>query len=314
MSRIHEALKKAEQDRAAMARSENSASPADLLKTATAVAEPIAPAPVKDEELRTPGRPITLTLDSLRQNCRQVRWNPNPKTVVFSGGQDHAAGAEEFRTLRSRLYKTREKQKLQIVLISSALPEEGKTFVASNLAQVIARQHERRALLIDADLRKSRLHTTLGAPETPGLSEFLAGDVDEFAAMQRGQQDNLFFIPGGKPCRNPAELIGNGRLKSLLQRAAHVFDWIIFDSPPVVPVSDATLLAEMCDGVLIVVRSAMTPYDVAQKACQEFRDKHLLGVVLNRMPTGEAYGSYYSQYGYGYGQKPKNEKGKDQER
>lgn len=295
-----------------MSRPGNSAPPAELLETVTALAEPIAPLRAREEALlATPGRPAALTLDALRQNCRQVRWNMDPKSVVFVAGQEHAPGAEEFRTLRSRLYKAREKQKLQVVLISSALPAEGKTFVACNLAHVIARQHERRALLIDGDLRKSRLHVLLGAPDKPGLSDFLAGEVDEFAAMQRGLQDNFFFIPGGKPCKNPAELIGNGRLKSLLQRAAHVFDWIIIDSPPVVPVSDAALLAEMADGVLMVVQSAMTPYDVAQKACQEFRDKHLLGAVLNRTPTGAGYSSYYSHYGYGYGQDPKSGKEKD---
>jgi capsular exopolysaccharide synthesis family protein len=162
-----------------------------------------------------------------------------------------------------------------------------------NLAQVIARQRERRVLLIDGDLRASRMHQWFGAPSAPGLSDYLAGEVDEFAAIQRGQLDNLFFIPGGRSVPNPSELIGNGRLRLLVQRLAAAFDWIILDSPPVIPVADAKLLADSCDGVLMVIRAGSTPFDLAQKACQEFRDRRLIGVVLNRVKPGHTYSSFY---------------------
>ena len=207
---------------------------------------------------------------------------------------------EEFRTLRSRLYQMREKMPLKKLLISSSLPKEGKSFVAANLAQVMVKQHGRRALLIDADLRGPKLHDCLGAPNTPGLSDYLMGQADEFSVMQRGPMENLFFIPAGTTVTTPAELVANGRLKFLLSRVESLFDWIIIDSPPAVPVSDASLLANFCDGVLLVVRSNVTPFDVARKARSEFRDKQLVGVVLNGMDeSGLAYSSYY----YGYGQK-----------
>jgi Mrp family chromosome partitioning ATPase len=88
-------------------------------------------------------------------------------------------------------------------------------------------------------------------------------------------------------------LISNGRLKLLVRRLAPAFDWIIFDSPPAVPVSDAQLLAEVCDGVLVIFRSGATPFDLAQRACAQFGEKQLLGVVLNRVKPNSAYGSYY---------------------
>jgi capsular exopolysaccharide synthesis family protein len=201
--------------------------------------------------------------------------------MLFFNGDDRARGSEEFRTLRSRLYHAREKMPLKKVLVTSALPKEGKSFTASNLAQVLVRQHGRRVLLIDADLRGPRLHMMLGTTSSPGLADYLQGGSDEFSIMQRGPMENLFFIPSGQEISDPAELVANGRLKLLLQRVEALFDWIIIDSPPAVPVSDASVLAKACDGVLMVVRSNATPVDMARRARQEFPDEALVGVVLN---------------------------------
>jgi tyrosine-protein kinase Etk/Wzc len=169
--------------------------------------------------------------------------------------------------------------------------------VALNLAQAIARQHERRVLLIDADLRAAALHVAMGAPSWPGLSDCLMGEADEFSIIQSNPQDNLFFIPAGRSVSNPAELLSNTRLKGLLDRIAPTFDWIIVDSPPVLLVSDASVLAGLCDGVLFVVRAASTAFDLAQTASQEFRGKNLLGFVLNRAEEQATYEGAYSYYG-----------------
>jgi capsular exopolysaccharide synthesis family protein len=217
-------------------------------------------------------------------------------------------GAEEFRSLRSFLYLVREQRRLQRLLISSSLPGEGKTFTALNLAHAMACQTEHCALLIDGDLRLPKLHTALGTSCAPGLSDYLAGEADEFSILQRSSLENLFFIPAGRPAPNPSELIGNGRLKLLLDRLSPAIDWIILDSPPVIPVSDAKLLAEVCDAVLLVVRAGSTPYDLAQKACRQFRPQQLLAAVLNRSAPNQAYASYYPYNrgaGSGNGKRPK---------
>ena len=302
MSRIHEALKKAELERAVADRPEAPPLTADQMlesvsarRAPAATLEPYTTVPLD----APPPAAGALTTELLRERCRKPRWTPDLKTMLFFQPGDHGPGTEEFRTLRTRLYKIREKQPLRSLLITSALPAEGKSFVAANLAQVISRQHERRTLLIDGDLRKSRLHASLGAPHAPGLAEYLRGEADEYTVIQQSPEANLFFLPGGEPASNPAELLGNGRLRQLLQRAAGVFDWIILDSPPAIPVADASLLAGMVDGVLFVVRAGFTPYDLAQKACDEFRDKHLVGAVLNRMEHGSGQSYYYSGYRYG---------------
>jgi len=214
--------------------------------------------------------------------------------MLFFNGEDNARGTEEFRTLRSRLYHTREKMSLKKILVTSALPKEGKSFTAANLAQVLVRQHGRRVLLVDADLRGPRLHTMLGTTSSPGLSEYLQGGQDEFSIMQRGPLENLFFIPSGQQISDPAELVANGRLKALMERVEALFDWIVVDSPPALPVSDAGILAKACDGVLIVVRSNATPADMARRARLEFPDQALVGVVLNGIDRESTpYSRYY---------------------
>jgi capsular exopolysaccharide synthesis family protein len=235
-----------------------------------------------------------FSIDTLLARCQQRDWKPDLSTMLFMNDDDSMRGTEEFRTLRSRLYHMREKMTLKTLLVTSALPKEGKTFTSANLAQVIVRQHGRRALLIDGDLRGPRLHLSLGTAAGPGLSEYLQGKNDEFSIMQRGPMENLFFIPSGTGIEDPAELVGNGRLKILLQRVEPLFDWIIIDSPPAIPVSDASLLAKACDGVLLVVRSNSTPSDIARKARQEFPDQVLVGVVLNGTSEEAApYARYY---------------------
>jgi protein-tyrosine kinase len=284
MSRIHEALKKAEQERAA---TQGSSLPTSFSTT------PVAEPPVFDEKpagtlppaanasVGMPALASPFNIDTLLARCAQREWKPEAATMLFMNGDDSARGTEEFRTLRSRLYHLREKMTLKKILVTSALPREGKSFTSSNLAQVVVRQHGRRALLIDADLRAPRLHQMLGTTSDPGLSDYLTGKSDEFSIMQRGPLENLFFIPSGTGAADPAELVGNGRLKLLLQRVEPLFDWIIIDSPPAVPVSDASVLAKACDGVLMVVRSNSTPVDLARRARQEFPDEMLIGAVLN---------------------------------
>jgi capsular exopolysaccharide synthesis family protein len=292
MSRIHEALKKAEQERA----SAQGGVPSSFTTA------PVAEAPGYEDieiaratpNLGMPDLGGPFSLETLLARCSQPGWNPDAQTMLFMNGNDSAKGTEEYRTLRSRLYHIREKMPLKKLLVTSALPKEGKSFTSANLAQVMVRQHGRRALLIDADLRGPRLHQMLGAPKGPGLAEYLLGKADEVSVIQRGPMEGLFFIASGEAIEDPAEMVASSRLKILLQRVEPVFDWIIIDSPPAIPVSDASVLAKACDGVLMVVRSNSTPSDVARKARMEFPDQMLVGVVLNGTDRDEAeYARYY---------------------
>ena len=308
MSRIHEALKKAELERAAsqggsappsFAPSQESESAVRTIEESPATASAGMPSAGVPPTSSMPVFGSPFSLDALLARCPQLPWTPDQKTMLFFNSDDGARGTEEFRTLRSRLYHMREKTALKKLLVTSALPKEGKSFTAANLAQVLVRQHGRRVLLVDADLRGPRLHMMLGTTASPGLSDYLQGRSDEFSIMQRGPMENLFLIPSGEQIPNPAELVSNGRLKFLLQRVESLFDWIIIDSPPAVPVSDASVLAKACDGVLMVVRSNATPIDMARRAREEFPDQALVGVVLNGTDRDSVPYSryYYEAYG-----------------
>ena len=295
MSRIHEALKRAEQERA-------SAQPLPRGETSSAVVEAQPePSGVVTAVTTAIASAVSTNAETVLAKSRQTRWTPDPKIMLFFGKEEHATGMEEFRTLRSRLYQMREKQSLSKLLVTSALPKEGKSFTSANLAQVIVRQHGRRALLLDADLRNPQLHNLLGAEAGPGLAEYLRGEADEYSILQRGPMENLFLISAGRVSSNPAELLSNGRLKVLLNRLDPLFDWTIIDSPPAVPVSDAAILANDCDGILLVVRSNSTPVDAARRARNEFAGRNVVGVVLNGI-TPEL--SPYSQYYYSTGSSP----------
>ena len=302
MSRIYEALRKAQEYGATSVPMEQVQRPQSLITQAVhddraGQRRPEFLSPVGPQG--TPPASCHLRLDELRQRCARPGWKLNPDYAIFFGGHPSERCAEQFRTLRSRLYRLREKKPIRTLLITSASPGEGKSFVALNLAQAIARQHERRALLIDADLRASRLHVRMGAPSSPGLSDYLAGEVDEFSIIQADAKEDLFFLPAGRSVSNPAELLANNRLKGLLERMAPVFEWIIVDAPPVLPVSDASVLAGMCDGVIFVIRAGTTAFDLAQTACQEFRENNLLGAVLNGADEEAMYGAYSYYAGNG---------------
>jgi len=230
---------------------------------------------------------------TLEQFCSR-NWNPDPKTMLFFGAQEPTPGQEDFRLLRSRLYQARESMPLKTVLVASSLAKEGRSFVAINLAQAIARQQGCRVLLLDADLRSPSLHLTLGTSDSPGLSEYLLAEVEHTRIIQKGQLENLYFIPSGRSVSGQTEIVSNGRLKTLLDRLSALFDWIILDSPAALPVSDAGLISNFCDGALLVVRSNSTPFDTVRKARERFREDRILGVVLNGIPgEGRVENRYY---------------------
>jgi capsular exopolysaccharide synthesis family protein len=301
MSRIHEALKKAEQERAAVQPGEPLMLPIDAAPAPPVVRSEVTltpPAVLPQTIISAPRASDYLRFDDIRARCAHPEWHPDANVNVFFNSDAGTHGAEQFRTLRSRLYQLRSNQQLRTLLVTSSVPGEGKTFVTSNLAQAIVRQPDRRVLIIDADLRCPRLHVPLGAPRAPGLSDYLRGEVDEMGVIQNDQHGNLCIIPGGNEVTDPSELLSNGRMKALLDRLAPVFDWVIVDSPPCLLVSDASVLMDLCDGVLMVVAAGLTPSETAQRACQEFRERNVVGVVLNRAEDSTSYGGEAYYYGY----------------
>src|SRR5579862_742011 len=195
MSRIHEALKKAAEERNAKSGNGSVSELVDLPRhESPAEVLPGNGATTISGSLKAVTSHQVLPFEAFVKRCAPGAWRIEPSASVFSAHMDHQVGAEKFRTLRSRLYQIASAQPLKKILITSSTPAEGKTFVTANLAQSFIRQSGRRVLLIDSDLRASRLHLHFGASERPGLSDYLRGDADEYQVTQVEKGGNLCLI------------------------------------------------------------------------------------------------------------------------
>ncbi|MGI4757113.1 MAG: CpsD/CapB family tyrosine-protein kinase [Janthinobacterium lividum] len=233
---------------------------------------------------------------------KPMRWQP--VVADLPSLQPRTSAAEQFRRLRSRLLEYRGAGTLKTVLLSSALPQEGKSFVAANLAVGLSQHRGTRVLLIDGDMRRYSLQRYFGSTHQPGLADYLAGTAEADDVMQRADEatlaafpglTHLTLIPGGGMVEHVTDLSEDSRFGALIKQVEPFFDWIIVDSSPVTLVSDAINLARHCDGVLLVVRSGVTEYQQAQKAQSELQASNLIGVVLNAVEDRPAP----SYYGYG---------------
>jgi Mrp family chromosome partitioning ATPase len=169
----------------------------------------------------------------------------------------------------------------------------------------LARHKNSKVLLIDGDMRRYTVHQILGCESQPGLADYLAGKAGILDVMQRPESiqaansvvtpvlPNLTFIAGGNGGDKAADLSGSPRFGELIRQAAPYFDWIIVDSSPVLPVSDAVNLARWCDGVLLVARGGVTKFPIAQRAQSELKASNILGFVLNAVHETPEVGSYY---------------------
>lgn len=290
MSRIYEALRRADLERKARLGSE-------LHSVEDA-----------NPEVEFAGQPPALA-EVMTGSVAEHSWKPVIDSIPCL--LEHGPVVEQFRGLRSKLTQARQEAAIKTVLVSSGMPSEGKSFVTMNLAVSLAREGVNRVLLIDGDLRRPTLHTILRAPNKPGLSEYLSGAVDLHAIVQHYKTDersgnqhgnvfeNLSLIPSGASSEVSSELVANGRMETLLAALAPHYDWILIDSPPVLAVNDAVDMARVCDAVLLVAREARTPYQVVQRAQAALRQSRLLGVVLNAAKHIQRNGYYYYSDYYG---------------
>ena len=184
----------------------------------------------------------------------------------------------------------------RVLLVTSTAPREGKTVVASNIAAALGAADER-VLIIDADMRRPRVHHALDAKREPGLSSALVGRIDPRAAIAKTTLQGVSVLPAGPQPPNPTELFAQGRFRKLLDAVAGDFDWIIVDSPPVRVVSDALILAQEVSGIVFVVGADMTRRDTARDAIDMLKqaNRNVIGAVLNQAELVR-HASYYGRY------------------
>lgn len=208
--------------------------------------------------------------------------------------------AQQFRKLAGTLHQLQMERTLRTVVVTSAVPAEGKTLSAANMAVTLSESFKRRVLLVDADLRKPMLATLFGVPEATGLANLLANG-DRVAPVVR-ITEHLSLLPGGRSAMDPVGSLTSERMRNLLADAAAEFDWVIVDTPPAALLPDAALLSGLVDGVLFVLRATSTPSGTVQRAIAAVTPERVIGVILNqadKQSLGE-YG-YYHRYGGKYG-------------
>jgi protein-tyrosine kinase len=288
MSRVYEAVQRADRER-------NAAEETEGRHLAETMIVPCV------------GTPQLVNVDVDLGRIARHLWKPSGASLPALGNR--GAGIEQFRGLRSRIDQLRMEAPLKTILVSSGMPAEGKTFVAANLALSLARNAVNNILLIDGDLRRGTLHNLLGAPNAPGLAEYLAGAADLTAIMQQcattekanagaaSSISRVTFIPSGVYNDGSSELVASHRMENLVAILSPHFDWIVIDSPPVLAVTDAVELARAADAVLLVARGANTSFEVAQRAQSAFCTSRILGFVLNAVKDVSRNKSYSYYYG-----------------
>ena len=224
--------------------------------------------------------------------CVPVSVQPSGKLVFFS--QPESLAAEKFRFLGVRLRQMRQARRLKKVLVTSTIPEEGKSLVSANLAGVLARRKEK-VLLVEGDLRRPTLSEQLGLGKRPGLAEWLQSGTDSPSNIYQLDGPGFWIMPAGEPPTNTLELMQSVRLSALLNKLETLFDWIIVDSPPLLPLADTTVWSRLTDGTLLVAREGKTEKKPLERGLEILKKSDLLGVVLNGC-TDTDHDSYYQRY------------------
>lgn len=294
MSRIFEALHKSESERSGTV----STPPAVATELLQVIEREAASAPKDLPAQEFVQQDFTnFAKDDLSQFLSlPVSLPPDNKLVCFTAQESF--GAEKFRFLSVRLRQLQHGRLLKKLLITSTIPEEGKSTVAANLATILGRRQQPKILLLEGDLRRPSLAQQFGLRSLPGLSEWLQGEPRPIQHIYRLESLNLWFLPAGRPPANPLELMQSGRLSELLNQLSSWFDWIIIDSPPILPLADTSVWGRLADGILLVTREGITKRRMLQRGLQALEQSKLLGAIVNASSNTD-HSNYYQRYGPG---------------
>lgn len=285
MSRVHDALRRAEQG------GKNAPPPASRVVSAAL-------------EGRNAGASSTGLLDSspsmagLLDLVKEIPFRTATDSLLIDANRPHEAPMEEFRTLRTRLNHMKTLQPIHTVVVTSPSPAEGKSLSAANLALAQSHLAGNTTLLADFDFRRPIVHTLFGIDRGPGITDYLLGKVPLHEAMRKVAGTDLYLMPAGEAVLNPLELLNLREVKQLMDRLPSLFQWVIMDSPPLLFAADANLLSTMSHGTLLVVRIGHTTIDSVTRAMQSLCNNNVLGIVVNGARRGELYSKYTYYHSY----------------
>jgi capsular exopolysaccharide synthesis family protein len=238
------------------------------------------------------------------QTASRLDQVPTEKVQLSAGSRvalltdSRSPGADRLRFLRMRLLELRQLAKLKSIVVTSPMPEDGKSTIAMSLATGLSERGQRPVLLLEADLHQPTIGRSLGVRLRPGLAECLEDGVDPLTLLRNVEPLGWYLLHAGNPRGNPTELIQSDALKGVMESLAPYFDWILIDTPPVIPLTDALSLSRQVDATLLVARADRTPREAIEQALTVIGRKHVLGLVLNCADSLERlYSEYYGHYG-----------------
>ena len=215
-----------------------------------------------------------------------------PNRMVCLSDKDSPA-AEAFRLLGVRLRHLRRDRPLKKLLITSTIPQEGKSLVSANLACALALRVQQRVLLIEGDIRRPSLTRNFGLEARPGLCEWLRQERSLTASIYHLEEAGLWIMPAGSSGNHPLELLQTGKVPPLLNQLSDWFDWIVIDSPPVLPLADTSVWSRAADGILMVTRQNITEKRELERGLATIETSKLIGAVLNSCQSAMAHSDYY---------------------
>lgn len=239
-----------------------------------------------------------LNLREVLSRVQEVPFTPSPDAHLIDAQRPHQAPTEEFRTLRTRLNHLQSLQPIHSVIVTSPSPAEGKSITAANLALAQSHLSHNLTLLADFDLRRPAIHQLFQLDRSPGVTDYLLGKVPLEDAMRRIAGTNLYVMPAGEAVINPLELMNLPSVRELLTELPALFNWVILDSPPLLFAADGALLGTMCHGTILVTRIGHTTVDSVTRAIHSLCENNILGIVVNGARRGELYSKYTYYHSY----------------
>ena len=235
--------------------------------------------------------------------ARAVTVEPPSTSRLVAWNDPNSLGAEKFRALAVRLDDIRREHEVKSLQVTSSVINEGKSFVAANLAVTLARYSGSKTLLIEGDLHRPTLAAMFGLRELQGLGDWWTQRNQDLARyMLRFTESGLWFLAAGKAYERPSDILRSGQLAEAFIQLAGQFDWIVVDSTPMLPVIDANLWSRLVDGTLLVVREGVAPLKALKKGLQSLDHPNLIGVVVNEASEFDQIdydGQYYGVRKYG---------------
>ena len=299
MSRVHDALRRAEQMAGGQSAAPPAPAPGANVAALPAEEDSSAPAGILPA-MGIPIRARQAPLPELLTQVKRIPFAPSPDAHLMDLRRAGDAPAEEFRSIRTRLNHLRSQQELSTIVVTSPSPAEGKSFAAANLAITQSQLENNRTLLIDCDFRRPIIHSFFQMDRSPGLTDYLNREASLEDCIRRIEDTELYVLPAGSAVVNPLELLNRTEMAQLLSQLPSVFNWTLLDSPPLLFAADANLLSTLSSGTVLVVRIGSTTVDSVTRAMQSLCHNNVLGVIANGARRGELYSKYTYYHSYYY--------------